>query len=137
MWNWINNWMIHFRRENTPPGTKIRLVGKVPVVQGFLLLDKSNTEVLGGRVEKMIESWNLKKVKKKKMKWKMLFCRCMVLRETWLFISVDGKFREDAEKGRRLPPSFCAFQPQKEFAIKTSTVIWWGCLETIYKHCFA
>ena len=62
IWNWINNSEGRFQRENTPPGTKVRLVGKVPVVQGFLLLDKSNTEVLGGKVEKMIESWNLKKV---------------------------------------------------------------------------
>uniref|UniRef100_A0A8C8RHX1 Tudor domain-containing protein 3 n=1 Tax=Pelusios castaneus TaxID=367368 RepID=A0A8C8RHX1_9SAUR len=48
---------------NTPPGTKIKLSGIVEVKNGFLLLDDSNTVVLGGEVEHLIEKWELQRVK--------------------------------------------------------------------------
>ena len=44
---------------NTPPGTKIKLSGIIEVRNGFLLLDDSNTAVLGGEVEHLIEKWEL------------------------------------------------------------------------------
>uniref|UniRef100_A0A8B9C362 Tudor domain-containing protein 3 n=1 Tax=Anser brachyrhynchus TaxID=132585 RepID=A0A8B9C362_9AVES len=46
---------------NTPPGTKIKLSGIVEVRNGFLLLDDSNTAVLGGEVEHLIEKWELQR----------------------------------------------------------------------------
>ncbi|ETE64939.1 Tudor domain-containing protein 3, partial [Ophiophagus hannah] len=46
---------------NTPPGTKIKLLGIVEVKNGFLLLDDSNTVVLGGEVEHLIEKWELQR----------------------------------------------------------------------------
>ncbi|XP_003218691.1 tudor domain-containing protein 3 isoform X1 [Anolis carolinensis] len=46
---------------NTPPGTKIKLLGIVEVKNGFLLLDESNTVVLGGEVEHLIEKWELQR----------------------------------------------------------------------------
>lgn len=48
---------------NTPPGTKIKLSGTVEVRNGFLLLDDSNTAVLGGEVEHLIEKWELQRVR--------------------------------------------------------------------------
>lgn len=47
--------------HNTPPGSKVKLLGRVPISHGFLLLNNSNCKVLGGRVEKLVESWELKK----------------------------------------------------------------------------
>ncbi|XP_070554559.1 tudor domain-containing protein 3-like [Ptychodera flava] len=44
---------------STPPGTKVKLTGNIPVRNGFLLLDKDNTTVLGGRVEKLVTKWEL------------------------------------------------------------------------------
>ncbi|KAJ6661684.1 hypothetical protein lerEdw1_013206 [Lerista edwardsae] len=46
---------------NTPPGTKIKLLGIVEVKNGFLLLDDSNTVILGGEVEHLIEKWELQR----------------------------------------------------------------------------
>uniref|UniRef100_A0A6I8NFJ0 Tudor domain-containing protein 3 n=1 Tax=Ornithorhynchus anatinus TaxID=9258 RepID=A0A6I8NFJ0_ORNAN len=46
---------------NTPPGTKIKLSGIVEVKNGFLLLNDSNTIVLGGEVEHLIEKWELQR----------------------------------------------------------------------------
>ncbi|XP_048348770.1 tudor domain-containing protein 3 isoform X2 [Sphaerodactylus townsendi] len=46
---------------NTPPGTKIKLLGVVEVKNGFLLLDDSNTVILGGEVEHLIEKWELQR----------------------------------------------------------------------------
>ncbi|OXB54686.1 hypothetical protein ASZ78_012300 [Callipepla squamata] len=46
---------------NTPPGTKIKLSGIIEVRNGFLLLDDSNTAVLGGEVEHLIEKWELQR----------------------------------------------------------------------------
>lgn len=48
---------------NTPPGTKIKLLGLVEVKNGFLLLDDRNTVVLGGEVEHLIEKWELQRVR--------------------------------------------------------------------------
>uniref|UniRef100_A0A0R3RVW2 Iron-sulfur cluster assembly 1 homolog, mitochondrial n=1 Tax=Elaeophora elaphi TaxID=1147741 RepID=A0A0R3RVW2_9BILA len=45
----------------TPPGTKLCLVGKIPIENGMLLINGINCQVLGGNVEKMIEKWNMKK----------------------------------------------------------------------------
>ena len=47
---------------NTPPGSKILLKMTVDVEHGFLLLNNKNTKSLGGRVEKLAEGWELKKV---------------------------------------------------------------------------
>eukprot|EP00116_Pleurobrachia_bachei_P002592 sb/3462854/ len=38
------------------PGTKVRLTGNVQVLGGFLLLTPSNCEILGGRVERLVEN---------------------------------------------------------------------------------
>ncbi|XP_052588576.1 tudor domain-containing protein 3 isoform X2 [Peromyscus californicus insignis] len=46
---------------NTPPGTKVRLSGVVDVRNGFLLLSDSNTTVLGGEVEHLIDKWQLQR----------------------------------------------------------------------------
>ncbi|KAM4796964.1 tudor domain-containing protein 3 [Rhinophrynus dorsalis] len=46
---------------NTPPGTKIKLLGAVEVKNGCLLLDDTNTVVLGGEVEHLIEKWELQR----------------------------------------------------------------------------
>lgn len=48
---------------NTPPGTKVKLLGTVLVKNGFLLLDDSNISVLGGEVEHMVEKWELQRVR--------------------------------------------------------------------------
>lgn len=47
---------------NTPPGTKLKLLGRVPVNHGFLLLDRHNCKVMGGHVDKLFDAWDLKKV---------------------------------------------------------------------------
>ncbi|XP_074650412.1 uncharacterized protein LOC141905443 isoform X2 [Tubulanus polymorphus] len=46
---------------NTPPGTKLKLIGLVPVQHGFLLLNSLCAKILGGVVEKMVQTWELKK----------------------------------------------------------------------------
>ncbi|KAM5311533.1 tudor domain-containing protein 3 isoform 2-T2 [Glossophaga mutica] len=46
---------------NTPPGTKVKLSGTVDIKNGFLLLNDSNTTVLGGEVEHLIEKWELQR----------------------------------------------------------------------------
>ncbi|XP_066562775.1 tudor domain-containing protein 3 isoform X2 [Amia ocellicauda] len=46
---------------NTPPGTKVKLLGTVLVKNGFLLLDDSKIVVLGGEVDHMIEKWELQR----------------------------------------------------------------------------
>uniref|UniRef100_A0A8C6ECA2 Tudor domain-containing protein 3 n=1 Tax=Moschus moschiferus TaxID=68415 RepID=A0A8C6ECA2_MOSMO len=46
---------------NTPPGTKVKLSGSVDIKNGFLLLSDSNTTVLGGEVEHLIEKWELQR----------------------------------------------------------------------------
>uniref|UniRef100_A0A8D0Q0M8 RecQ mediated genome instability protein 1 OB-fold domain-containing protein n=1 Tax=Sus scrofa TaxID=9823 RepID=A0A8D0Q0M8_PIG len=46
---------------NTPPGTKVKLSGLVDIKNGFLLLNDSNTTVLGGEVEHLIEKWELQR----------------------------------------------------------------------------
>lgn len=48
---------------NTPPGTKVKLLGNVPVKNGILLLDDSKIAVLGGEVDHMIEKWALQRVR--------------------------------------------------------------------------
>uniref|UniRef100_A0A8C9QP72 RecQ mediated genome instability protein 1 OB-fold domain-containing protein n=1 Tax=Spermophilus dauricus TaxID=99837 RepID=A0A8C9QP72_SPEDA len=46
---------------NTPPGTKVKLSGIVDVKNGFLLLNDSNTTILGGEVEHLFEKWELQR----------------------------------------------------------------------------
>ncbi|KAG7251827.1 hypothetical protein CRUP_035034, partial [Coryphaenoides rupestris] len=46
---------------NTPPGTKVKLLGTVPVKNGFLLLEDSKICVLGGEVQFMVEKWELQR----------------------------------------------------------------------------
>ncbi|KAK1891653.1 Tudor domain containing protein 3 [Dissostichus eleginoides] len=46
---------------NTPPGTKVKLLGTVQVKNGLLLLDDSNISVLGGEVYHMVEKWELQR----------------------------------------------------------------------------
>ncbi|RXG72318.1 Tudor domain-containing protein 3 [Armadillidium vulgare] len=43
----------------TPPGTKIKLYSKIPVVDRYLLLSPSNTELIGGVVEELYQKWKL------------------------------------------------------------------------------
>ncbi|KAG7263127.1 hypothetical protein CRUP_016917 [Coryphaenoides rupestris] len=46
---------------DTPPGTKVKLLGTVPVKNGFLLLEDSKICVLGGEVQFMVEKWELQR----------------------------------------------------------------------------
>ncbi|KAF5892493.1 tudor domain-containing protein 3 [Clarias magur] len=46
---------------NTPPGTKVKLLGTVLVKNGLLLLDDSKIAVLGGEVDHLIEKWELQR----------------------------------------------------------------------------
>ncbi|CAL1526822.1 unnamed protein product, partial [Lymnaea stagnalis] len=46
---------------STPPGSKILLSGTVEVETNFLLLTNKNTSLLGGRVDALADSWELKK----------------------------------------------------------------------------
>lgn len=46
---------------NTPPGTKVKLLGTVQVKNGFILLEDSNVCVLGGEVEFLVEKWELQR----------------------------------------------------------------------------
>lgn len=46
----------------TPPGTKVKLLGKVAVQNSFLLLTKTSLEVLGGTVEVLHKKWKTQKV---------------------------------------------------------------------------
>ncbi|XP_069746761.1 tudor domain-containing protein 3 isoform X2 [Narcine bancroftii] len=46
---------------NTPPGTKIRLLGTIKIRNGFLLLHDTNILVLGGDVDQLIEKWKLQR----------------------------------------------------------------------------
>ncbi|XP_068178251.1 tudor domain-containing protein 3 isoform X2 [Antennarius striatus] len=46
---------------NTPPGTKVKLLGTVQVKNGLLLLDDSKISVLGGEVDPMVEKWELQR----------------------------------------------------------------------------
>jgi len=56
------SYFILFSRLDIPPGSKILLKGTVAVEHGFLLLTNKNCQLIGGRVLKMAESWELKKV---------------------------------------------------------------------------
>lgn len=47
---------------NTLPGSKILLTGDAEIANGFLLLTQENTSFIGGRVEQMIEKWELNRV---------------------------------------------------------------------------
>ncbi|CAI9734462.1 domain-containing 3 [Octopus vulgaris] len=46
---------------NTPPGSKVLFTGTIPVENGFLQLNGKNTKGIGGRVEKLVENWELKR----------------------------------------------------------------------------
>ncbi|XP_041790113.1 tudor domain-containing protein 3 isoform X2 [Chelmon rostratus] len=46
---------------NTPPGTKVKLLGTIQVKNGLLLLDDSKISVLGGEVDHMVEKWELQR----------------------------------------------------------------------------
>uniref|UniRef100_A0A3B4WMS7 Survival of motor neuron-related-splicing factor 30 n=1 Tax=Seriola lalandi dorsalis TaxID=1841481 RepID=A0A3B4WMS7_SERLL len=48
---------------NTPPGTKVKLLGIVQVKNGLVLLDDSKISVLGGEVDHMVEKWELQRVR--------------------------------------------------------------------------
>lgn len=54
--------LLVFFSLNTPPGTKVKLIGTVQVKNGFVLLDDSNISVLGGEVDHMVEKWELQRV---------------------------------------------------------------------------
>ncbi|VDM26510.1 unnamed protein product [Hydatigera taeniaeformis] len=47
---------------HTPPGTKIRLIGRVQIRVGFLILRRSNFEVLQGSVDLLCREWALTRV---------------------------------------------------------------------------
>uniref|UniRef100_A0A674BKQ9 Tudor domain-containing protein 3-like n=1 Tax=Salmo trutta TaxID=8032 RepID=A0A674BKQ9_SALTR len=46
---------------DTPPGTKVKILGTVQVKNGILLLDDSKISVLGGEVDHMMEKWELQR----------------------------------------------------------------------------
>uniref|UniRef100_A0A8C5GWG7 Survival of motor neuron-related-splicing factor 30 n=1 Tax=Gouania willdenowi TaxID=441366 RepID=A0A8C5GWG7_GOUWI len=46
---------------NTPPGTKVKLLGTLEVKNGLVLLDDSKISVLGGEVDHMVEKWELQR----------------------------------------------------------------------------
>eukprot|EP00063_Salmo_salar_P033345 XP_014008180.1 PREDICTED: tudor domain-containing protein 3-like isoform X4 [Salmo salar] len=46
---------------DTPPGTKVKVLGTVQVKNGILLLDDSKISVLGGEVDHMMEKWELQR----------------------------------------------------------------------------
>uniref|UniRef100_H3C1T4 Survival of motor neuron-related-splicing factor 30 n=1 Tax=Tetraodon nigroviridis TaxID=99883 RepID=H3C1T4_TETNG len=46
---------------NTPPGTKVKLLGTIQVKNGFVLLDDSNISVLGGEVDHLVEKWEIQR----------------------------------------------------------------------------
>ncbi|THD25689.1 hypothetical protein D915_003569 [Fasciola hepatica] len=50
--------------SDTPPGTKIRLLGTVPISMGFLILHKDRFQVLGGSVINLIHEWTMTKQSK-------------------------------------------------------------------------
>ncbi|TPP65376.1 hypothetical protein FGIG_05753 [Fasciola gigantica] len=54
--------LIPFFSSDTPPGTKIRLLGTVPISMGFLILHKDRFQVLGGSVISLIHEWTMTKV---------------------------------------------------------------------------
>lgn len=56
-------WFFFISSLNTPPGTKVKLLGTVQVKNGLLLLDDSKISVLGGVVEHMVEKWELQRVR--------------------------------------------------------------------------
>ncbi|KAG5445914.1 tudor domain-containing protein 3 [Clonorchis sinensis] len=49
---------------NTPPGTKLRLMGTIPLCLGFLILQKQHVQVLGGNVANLIKEWTMTKLAK-------------------------------------------------------------------------
>lgn len=59
----FNCFLFLFFSLNTPPGTKVKLLGTVQVKNGFLLLDDSKICVLGGEVDHMVEKWELQRVR--------------------------------------------------------------------------
>uniref|UniRef100_A0A915C939 Tudor domain-containing protein n=1 Tax=Parascaris univalens TaxID=6257 RepID=A0A915C939_PARUN len=46
---------------NTPAGTKICLLGVLPLESGLVLINAANCRVLGGIVERLVEKWKLEK----------------------------------------------------------------------------
>ena len=54
--------MFYLYSPTTPPGTKVKLVGKVAIQNGFLLLKPTSLEVLGGTVEALYKKWTAQKV---------------------------------------------------------------------------
>ncbi|KAF8560625.1 hypothetical protein P879_09285 [Paragonimus westermani] len=49
---------------NTPPGTKLRLMGTIPIRLGFLILRKRDFQVLGGNVPNLIKEWTMTRLAK-------------------------------------------------------------------------
>jgi len=47
---------------NVPPGSKLKLTGRVTVCSGHLLLSRNNCKLLGGQVVSLVEGWKLKRV---------------------------------------------------------------------------
>lgn len=58
----LNCFLFSISSLNTPPGTKVKLLGTVQIKNGLLLLDDSKISVLGGVVEHMVEKWELQRV---------------------------------------------------------------------------
>ena len=56
------NFAVCVSSTQSPPGTKVLLLQKVEAQKGFLLLGKNSLEVLGGRVEHLVQKWSLTKV---------------------------------------------------------------------------
>lgn len=47
---------------NTSPGSKIVLTGDVEIAHCFLLLTQENATFIGGKVDHLIEKWELNRV---------------------------------------------------------------------------
>ncbi|KAK0411954.1 hypothetical protein QR680_005942 [Steinernema hermaphroditum] len=45
--------------EKTMPGTKVLLTGPITLEAGLLLIDAKNCRVIGGKVDKLIEKWQM------------------------------------------------------------------------------
>lgn len=46
---------------NVPPGSKLKLTGRIPICNGYLLLSRGCCTLLGGRVQNLVEGWMLKR----------------------------------------------------------------------------
>lgn len=73
-------------RVNTLPGSKLKLIGKVTICNGYLLLYKANCKLLGGCVQSLVDSWNLKMVSLSSvfsLYFVLIMCVCLLWLLSW------------------------------------------------------